>query len=486
MLQYANSCFHQFFCAHFLMSAEYTKDTLRIFLELAAEGSVKDALNMFGAFPEPLLRIYTADVVRGLLFLHSKGYIHRDIKPSNLLIDKGRVKLADFGCSTTFLLNEDGNTSINDHGTVVGTTIYMSPQVMRGGVAEDDSEAPQGYGRKADVWSLGVTLVEMATGKPPYRNAAAAIYAVCVTKEYPKLAEGMSLAAYRFLDRCLVEEAKYRADCKELSEEPFCTERIPDDVRPVTGGVAISDTDRKMSSTLFFSPDGNFNLSADNIAVDSESPGLFDDSRGVFNHSMMKQAFGVGSHAQTRNNRSAIDTLQQRVISNETRTSTRWEELSACGDKQMYHDVVHTTSSGSGQYSALVGIIDMGFTTLSMDISPDAPRKKSTSVSTGLLQAEDNQNEYFMRGGDCDADADADATIIKGSRQQLPFRDSVSRSGLDAWRGLSSANNDSLIVVAADEPRSKNAPTRPDQNDIEVSDEEACTYSAALFAMKKK
>ena len=70
---------------------------------------------------------------------------------------------------------------------------------MRGGVADDIDDAPQGYGRKADIWSLGVTLVEMATGKPPYRNAAAAIYAVCVTKDYPKFEEGMSLEAEHFL-----------------------------------------------------------------------------------------------------------------------------------------------------------------------------------------------------------------------------------------------------------------------------------------------
>jgi serine/threonine protein kinase len=93
-----------------LCAAEYAKDTLRIFLELASEGSVKDALNEFGAFPESLLRRYSIDIVRGLRFLHSKGFIHRDIKPSNLLIDKSVVKLADFGCSTTFSLTADGQT----------------------------------------------------------------------------------------------------------------------------------------------------------------------------------------------------------------------------------------------------------------------------------------------------------------------------------------------------------------------------------------
>ena len=83
-----------------------------------------------------------------------------------------------------------------------------------------------GYGRKADVWSLGVTLVEMSTAKPPFRNAAAAIYSVCVTKEFPKFPEEMSPVAHDFLRRCLTEEVRGRADCAELAAHPFCTEKV--------------------------------------------------------------------------------------------------------------------------------------------------------------------------------------------------------------------------------------------------------------------
>ncbi len=55
-----------------------------------------------------------------------------------------------------------------EHATTIGTTIYMSPQVMRG-TGEDEQQQQAGYGRKADVWSLGVSLVEMATGKAPFK-----------------------------------------------------------------------------------------------------------------------------------------------------------------------------------------------------------------------------------------------------------------------------------------------------------------------------
>ncbi len=82
-----------------------------------------------------------------------------------------------------------------DHETVVGTTIYMSPEVMKG----PDQE--KGYGRKTDIWSIGITLCEMATARSPFKNAASAIYSVCVSKEYPRLPSHMSDDACNFLDR---------------------------------------------------------------------------------------------------------------------------------------------------------------------------------------------------------------------------------------------------------------------------------------------
>jgi serine/threonine protein kinase len=155
------------------------------------------ALIEFGAFSEMVLRKYTRDVLTGLAFLHSKRYVHRDIKPTNLLINKNMIKLADFGCAVSSLADSSGKSAGLDGA--IGTTMYMAPEVMRGN--DDDAiESPTtsdidihkkrmhtrgGYGRKADVWSLGLSFIEVSTAEAPFRTAASAIYKVCVSKEYP-------------------------------------------------------------------------------------------------------------------------------------------------------------------------------------------------------------------------------------------------------------------------------------------------------------
>lgn len=88
---------------------EYLDDVIRIFLELATDGSLKDVLIEFGGLTESIIRLYTYDIVLGLSFLHHKGIVHRDIKPSNLLVFNGTIKLADFGCAAFSGNGSDGS-----------------------------------------------------------------------------------------------------------------------------------------------------------------------------------------------------------------------------------------------------------------------------------------------------------------------------------------------------------------------------------------
>uniref|UniRef100_A0A3Q0SMT4 Mitogen-activated protein kinase kinase kinase 22 n=1 Tax=Amphilophus citrinellus TaxID=61819 RepID=A0A3Q0SMT4_AMPCI len=183
---------------------------LTIFVEFMPGGSIKDQLKAYGALTEKVTRRYTRQILQGVSYLHSNMIVHRDIKGANILRDSsGNVKLGDFGASKRIQTICMSGTGIK---SVTGTPYWMSPEVING----------EGYGRKADVWSVACTVVEMLTQKPPWAEyeAMAAIFKIATQPTKPTLPEGVSDTCRDFLRQVFVEE-KWRPTADILLSHPF-------------------------------------------------------------------------------------------------------------------------------------------------------------------------------------------------------------------------------------------------------------------------
>ena len=112
----------------------------------------------FGRLSEAIVRKYVAQLLLGLKYLHSQQVVHRDIKAANILVDdRGNIKLADFGSSKRIDSSTVGNAS---HHSLRGTPYFMAPEVIM----------QIGHGCKADIWSVGCTVLQMVTGQPPWKG----------------------------------------------------------------------------------------------------------------------------------------------------------------------------------------------------------------------------------------------------------------------------------------------------------------------------
>uniref|UniRef100_A0A3Q2XEU6 Mitogen-activated protein kinase kinase kinase 3 n=1 Tax=Hippocampus comes TaxID=109280 RepID=A0A3Q2XEU6_HIPCM len=189
---------------------DHNERTLTIFMEYMPGGSVKDQLKSYGALTESVTRKYTRQILEGMCYLHSNMIVHRDIKGANILRDsEGNVKLGDFGASKRLQTICMSGTGIR---SATGTPYWMSPEVISG----------EGYGRKADVWSLGCTVVEMLTEKPPWAEyeAMAAIFKIATQPTKPLLPPRTSEQAHDFVRRIFVEAAR-RPSAEELLRHSF-------------------------------------------------------------------------------------------------------------------------------------------------------------------------------------------------------------------------------------------------------------------------
>ncbi|MED6156390.1 hypothetical protein PIB30_014143 [Stylosanthes scabra] len=188
--------------------SELGEETLSVYLEYVSGGSIHKLLQEYGSFKEPVIQNYTRQIVSGLAYLHARNTVHRDIKGANILVDpNGEIKLADFGMAKL----------INSAASVLsfkGSPYWMAPEVVMN---------TNGYGLPVDIWSLGCTILEMATSKPPWSQyeGVAAIFKIGNSKDMPDIPEHLSDDAKSFIKLCLNRDPLARPTAQMLLDHPF-------------------------------------------------------------------------------------------------------------------------------------------------------------------------------------------------------------------------------------------------------------------------
>ncbi|PON32026.1 Serine/threonine protein kinase [Parasponia andersonii] len=187
------------------ITRENDKSMYNLLIEYMPGGTLNDIVSRHGGrLDESSIGYYTREIVRGLEYLHSLGIVHCDIKGRNILVGEKGPKIADFGCA------RPGNSA----EPIAGTPMFMAPEVARG----------EHQGFSSDIWSLGCTIIEMASGGSPWPNAGdpiAILYRIAYSGELPEFPSFLSSEAKDFLAKCLRINPDERWTASQLLKHPF-------------------------------------------------------------------------------------------------------------------------------------------------------------------------------------------------------------------------------------------------------------------------
>ena len=203
----------------------------------AENGSLGQTLKAFGRLNEKLVASYVVKILEGLHYLHTSDVVHCDLKAANILTTKnGNVKLSDFGVSLNLrAMAREGTSGVAGGGgvsggggggggkeggredkgdkEVAGTPNWMAPEVIE----------LHGASTKSDIWSLGCTVIELLTGRPPYAEIANGMSVMfrIVEDDMPPFPPGASDLLRHFLTQCFHKDPALRPSAEVLCEHPW-------------------------------------------------------------------------------------------------------------------------------------------------------------------------------------------------------------------------------------------------------------------------
>ncbi|XP_064218102.1 nik-related protein kinase isoform X3 [Aotus nancymaae] len=204
-----------FYGAFFKLSPPGQRHQLWMVMEFCAAGSVTDVVRMTRnqSLKEDWIAYICREILQGLAHLHAYRVIHRDIKGQNVLLThNAEVKLVDFGVSAQVSRTNGRRNSF------IGTPYWMAPEVI-----DCDEDPRRSYDYRSDVWSVGITAIEMAEGAPPLCNLQPleALFVILRESAPTVKSSGWSRKFQNFMEKCMVKNFLFRPTSANMLHHPF-------------------------------------------------------------------------------------------------------------------------------------------------------------------------------------------------------------------------------------------------------------------------